>query len=528
MFRKILLLAALLCAAPAHAQWNKATSKHFIIYSDGSEEELRTAATNLEIYDRLLRAKTGVTRPSSPIKVKVYMLRDQNAVERLAGEGVGGFYFSTPRSPIAISARRIRDRRTSSLYRTMVNDLEGLGDEILQHELTHHFMFQYFPTNYPTWYSEGFAEYFGSMLFKEGNIVEIGHAPGFRVAQIKDNWMSVDKLLTARSYADVGDEIGSLYAQGWLLVHYAFSNPERKRQLDQYLLGVSSGKPYDEAAKAAFGDLDKLDKELRDYVDEFQAVRLSLKDIDIGSVALTPLTPVENELLRSDMFLNFGIAVKDADEIATSVADVAAGSSDPYALRILTEAHRAAEQHDAARAAVDRWLAVAPNDAKAMMHKAELEIAALRQAKSTNEDAWDRARERILKANQLAPQDPEVLIAYYDSFEAQGVLPPAGAQNALMTALKLVPQDDVLRQRVAADFEARNMIKEAIFVIEPAAFGLHTKDENDPKKEARRKRQWEKNRVAGMNYMETPRQMLTRLEKKLAEQSGAAAEATSK
>lgn len=523
MLRKILLLVLLLCAAPAHAEWHKATTKHFIIYSDGSEDDLRTAARNLELFDLFVRARTGVTQPSSPIKVKVYLLRDMDSVERLAGYGVGGFYFATPRAPIAVSARRIKNDRTRRIEKVRVNQVEGIGTEILQHELMHHFMFQYFPTNYPTWYSEGFAEYWGSALFKDGN-VEIGHPPGFRVDQIKARWMPIDKLLTAKSYEDVGDDIGSLYAQGWLLVHYAFNKPDRLQKLNQYLRGVSGGQPYDEAAKAAFGDLGALDRDLRAYFrDGIKAMRWPMRDVDVGMVDVQPLTPLEDGLLRSDLFLNFGIPVREADEIVSNVVRiVGSSSSDAYALRILTEAHRAAEQRPQAVAVVDRWLAAFPNDPKAMMHKAELEIAALRDAGSTDTAAWDKARQRILAANRIAPQDPEILIAFYDSYRAQNVLPPPPAQNALMTALKLVPKDNTLRQQVAADFEARNMLEEAVFIIEPAAFGLHAKDEDDPKEEARRKRLWEKYRVAGTTYMETPRQMLKRLEQKLAARGGSA------
>lgn len=522
MFRKMLMAVALCTAAPAYADWNQATTKHFVIYSDGSEEELREAARNLEVYDKLLRAMSGIDRASSPIKVKVYLLRDMNSVERLAGEGVGGFYLATPRAPVAISARRLRDDRGRSIRKTEVTETEGLGSEILQHELTHHFMYQYFPTNYPTWYSEGFAEFYGSMQFPGNNVVELGHVPGFRMEQLKMGWLPMSKLLTAKSYDDVGDDVLSLYAQGWLLVHYAFTNSERGKQLKQYLNAVSTGTPYEEAAKAAFGDLDKLDSELRNHMrNGMTARRLDLKSLDVGKIDIRPLNEAEDALLRSDMFLNLGIPVREADEIASNVVR-AVGSSprDAYSLRILTEAHRAAEQNDKAEAAVDRWLAAFPNDPKAMMHKSELLIDKLRKAKSTDEAAWEKARELILKANNLAPQDPEVLIAYYDSFHAQGMLPPASAQNALMTAFKLVPQDDNLRQRVAMDFEARDMLKEAIFIIEPAAHGIHVEEKNEAKEEERRRRRWEKYRVAGQAYMETPRQMLKRLEQKLAQKTG--------
>ena len=525
MFRKILALWALLIAVPAHAQWIEAESKNFIVYSDASEKEVRQTSERLEKYFYILKALTNSSQAAAPVKVKVYMLRDTDAVERLAGEGVWGFYFATPRTPVAIGARRAKQQVSTN--RTVVHNTSGLGEEVLQHELAHHFMYQYFPTSYPTWYSEGFAEFFGSMAFPQENVAELGHAPGYRIEQARSDWLAMEKLLSARNYAEAGDSMISLYAQGWLLVHYAFNNPERGKQLNQYLREVSAGKPYGEAAKSAFGDLDKLDKEMRAHLKGgVNALRLPLKPIDIGPLAVRKLTPLENALLRSDMFLNFSVPVKEADDIARLVASqVGPGSTDAYGLRILTEAHRAAEQNDKAMAAVDRWLAAHPRDPKAMMHKSMIEMAMLRAAGSNDAAAWEKLRARIVEANKLAPEDPEILIAFYDSYQGQGMLPPAPAQNALMSAFKLVPQDRHLRHRVAADFEARDMLEEAIYILQPLANSFHSKEESGPKAEERRRRQWEKNRAAGQVYMETPRQMMERLEKKLAERKGGSADA---
>ena len=49
------LAATLALAGPAHAEWHEAKSKHFIIYSDGSPQELREFATKVEKVDRAVR-----------------------------------------------------------------------------------------------------------------------------------------------------------------------------------------------------------------------------------------------------------------------------------------------------------------------------------------------------------------------------------------------------------------------------------------------------------------------------------------
>jgi hypothetical protein len=75
--RFLIALAALLAAwTPAWAEWREATTRHFIVYSEGSEAKLRKAAENLEKYDFMLRAVTSTAanaeqlkRPN-PIKLK--------------------------------------------------------------------------------------------------------------------------------------------------------------------------------------------------------------------------------------------------------------------------------------------------------------------------------------------------------------------------------------------------------------------------------------------------------------------------
>ena len=57
------VVALLIMAAPgvAEARWLRAESAHFVIYSDGDEAGLREYVRRLEIYDAVLRSRTGVS-----------------------------------------------------------------------------------------------------------------------------------------------------------------------------------------------------------------------------------------------------------------------------------------------------------------------------------------------------------------------------------------------------------------------------------------------------------------------------------
>jgi Flp pilus assembly protein TadD len=148
---------------------------------------------------------------------------------------------------------------------------------------------------------------------------------------------------------------------------------------------------------------------------------------------------------------------------------------------------------------------------------AEKSLAALKELKASGNavaSRWEEARRPLVRAVQLAPSDPRVLEAFYDSYVEQGVLPPPGAQNGLFRALQLVPADDDLRYRVAADFERRGMIEDAVTVVRPAALAMRHDETEKQKKE--RQRDEEKYRAAGRSRHETPVEMLKRLETKLA------------
>ena len=119
-----------------------------------------------------------------------------------------------------------------------------------------------------------------------------------------------------------------------------------------------------------------------------------------------------------------------------------------------------------------------------------------------------------MRASRSAPNDALVLEAYHYSFTAEGVLPPPAAQNALYKAMQLTPSDDELRYKVAADFERRGMIEEAIAIIRPEAYMLpHKKPESNSERRKREERE-ERFRRAGSARHETAREMLDRLEAK--------------
>jgi len=520
MIRKLLFGLILLVASPAQAEWFEATSDNFVVYSDGSERDARDFAAELEHFHYVLRTYHGIRTPPSPNKLRVFLLPTISAVGRMAGsEGVAGYYVPDARAQLLVGTRARESRSAdirSARYETGID-----AESILLHEYSHHFMYYYFPATYPTWYQEGFAEFWGATRFLPNNVVEVGRPVNYRFGSFQPGrWLPAGQLLSAQNYADV-PEVDLLYAEGWLLVSHTFQNQQRREQMQRYLTLINGGKPYSEAAAEAFGDLGRLNSELFDYAGggRFNVLQLPFRELPTGEINSRELRSAEQQLLTYEIRLAQGaISQREMADFASDIRNIATRfPDDPFALALLTEVERLAGNGEAAGVAAARWAAVAPQDGRALMYQGLLAIDALLAASSTDQAAWDAARAPLLRASQLSPNDPVVLEAYYKGFAQQGLLPPDDAQNALYTAMEMAPGDDELRYEVAQDFERRELIPDAIAIIRPVAYQLPKRDGESAGERRRREEREDRERQAGRSRHETAREMLARLEAKVAE-----------
>jgi hypothetical protein len=516
MISKIVTALLLCLPASVSATWHQATTAHYILYSQEPDPELKAAAERLEKFDFLLRTVFKVPTRADEIKVQVYMLPTMDAVARsmpFAENGVAGYYQATVRAPFAVALDEIG------------GDSYLPAQQVLFHELTHHFMFQNFPGVYPTWYVEGFADFMGAARINKNDSFTLGLPIDDRYAAMyyaRDHWIPVGKLLSAQNYGDVDDSLLLLYSQGWALVDYLWFDKAREGQLQTYLHAIRDGKSYKDAASAAFGSFTKLNGDLWSFTQlrTLPTMTMAFKRMDIGPIDIRPVSPAQNALMMDDLSLNSGVAASAQDEFLKRVhRDAAPYARDPFALRIVAEADRLCGASDDEAKTVATWLKVAPNDPLALLHNGLVGMDALKVAKNADPAAWNAARANLVAALRIEQHNPQVLKGYYDSYLRQGITPTPGAQNGLYMALDLVPQEDDIRYELAHDFEMRGMTAEAIEVIRPAALQMASRSDLSPSQRARRDKQRAKYRLAGEVDHETAREMYDRL---VAKTSGAA------
>lgn len=517
MIRKLFFAAALALPAAAHAEWHEATSTHFIVYSEGSQQEARDFAGRLERFDFVLRRIRPVPADVPSLKLRVFLLPDENAVSRLIG-GAAGFYIPDARGLMLVGTRH--HTAASGDIRTAHENQGDIDPEsVLFHEYTHHFTFEYFPATYPVWYSEGYAEFWGSTRILPGDIVEVGLPADHRFVTLRSlGWFPLDRLLAAHNYSEAsGYNIYLLYAEGWLLVRYLFDHPDRQRQINEYLRLVNQGIDFAEAARRAIPDMSAFNNELFEYAgaNRFNVVRLPFRTIDVGQITTRTLGPAEQALIMDEVKVSRGYRQRDAAEYANEVRERASRfPNDPYAVRLVMETQYLAGSYAEAIAAADRLLALQPNQPRALMIKGMSQLFGLMAARNSDNAAWQAGRNLVARAVNAAPQDPVVLIAYYRSFLMQNVLPPEGAQNSLYSAMELAPSDDEIRYLLAGDYERRNMIPEAIAIIRPVAYQVPRRPNETASERRDREERERRDRQAGQEWHESALTMLLRLEEK--------------
>jgi tetratricopeptide (TPR) repeat protein len=465
MFRKAFVgtAVALLCSTAAQAEWREATSKHFIVYSDGDQKSLTEYTEKLERFDQAVRAMRLM--PDPPLgrarKVTMYLLDDIPAVAKLygkGGDGVAGFYI--PRAhPIAFAPRK-----------------GGQSSMVILHEYTHHLMLSnWTDAALPTWFIEGFAELHATAMFEKDGSVIFGAIPeGRRYTVGQANFMPLGRMLKSKLSSNMNIyERDALYSRGWLLTHYLTFDAGRRKQLADYIGAINSGKKPEEAADVLDGISDMA---LTNYAKRtrIQSIQIPADKINIGAITVRTLSAGEAAVMPARMRSVRGVDKTMAQEVVQLARKLAAPyPNDAAAQAELAEAEYDAQNYAAAEAAADRAIAADPKFINGPIYKGMAKAAVAKKAKSKDEATWREIRRWFLMANKINPDDPTPLTLFYNSYDDAGQKPSKNAQDGLLYAYILAPQDLGLRFMAGKVLLAQNHADKARSALAPIAYHPH-------------------------------------------------------
>jgi tetratricopeptide (TPR) repeat protein len=453
--------------------WNEAKSNHVTVYGQMSPAAIQKYTEDLERYDAALREIIGGT---TTVPLTVYVVSSMSKVEELAdASGVAGFYDANAERAYAVTSQ-------DSVIRS---DFKFTSKQVLFHEYAHHILLASANETRPRWVSEGMAEFFGTATIGRDGSITVGAPPlvrGFTIAGA-GRWSAAELLESDNKKLDAL-QTDQLYSRGWLMVHYLLLNSERKGQFANFLNLLNSGIKPLEAGKQAFGDLKKLDTETDRYLHRstFPGFTIMPKTTKDGiMVTVRNLSIGEAEMMANQIVSTIGPKPEPAKVLVRASRSIAAKYPDNLSVQnTLTKMEYDARNWNEAEAAVDRTLALQPNNVLALVYKGR--VLGQRALLSKDQASWKIARSFLLKANKINPDYALPFVLYYDSFLAAGVKPNESAVNGLLRSIVLVPQYEGLHIRIAVLRMAENDLVGARKIFAGLAANPHADSAKSAKK----------------------------------------------
>jgi tetratricopeptide (TPR) repeat protein len=277
---------------PERERWSVIRLEGFTILGNAGGRELREVAVRTL---RLRDALASITRLQvrSPLPTTVYVLGDEasfapyrDAVNGRVAENTAGIFLP----------------RRDGNYVVMVAGSPEAARQVIQHELTHHFLEDTIPAA-PLWFSEGLAELYST--FESGaNGVHVGlprrdHLALLRHAMLLPLRDLFAVGLQSREYTE-GSRRDLFYAESWALVHMlVIGDAARRPQLQSFLSALAEGRAADDAFHAAFDVTPEvMERELRGYVR-----RGTMTVARFGATEIPETEPPSAEVLPRDELL---------------------------------------------------------------------------------------------------------------------------------------------------------------------------------------------------------------------------------
>jgi tetratricopeptide (TPR) repeat protein len=455
---------ALLAPTPGlAAEWRRAETPRFIVYSDGNERSLRDSALQLELYENALRNIHGLDpNGASPQRIAIYLVqgfRDLKAVEPGLRDEVAGFYQATNDEIFALAIRERRDMQT------------------LLHEYAHHFMMDSFLTGaagFPAWFIEGYAEYFSNAELQPTRMV-VGDVNRGRADWLNYNaWLPLNLILTRRPFEFQDPKAVSMYyAQSWLLAHWFVSSPQRMPMLYAYIDNLQRGMEVVPAMEAATGmTLAQLERQQQAYIRQRLAIKIiTSEQFRHPEIKITTLSPAEGDLLLLGLRLSSTVG-EDAALLAEIQRRTAPYAGESAADLLLARAELRLGDKARAVAILERVLAAAPDDVDALRLLGDTLFEQARD-QGGDRDLLRQARVHLAQAYRLNPDDYRVLTLLAETRQGSPDFPSDNDVETLLAAIELAPQVASLRVFTAQVRAHREEYPQAIALLQPLAASPH-------------------------------------------------------
>ncbi|MBB4840035.1 hypothetical protein HNP52_003127 [Sphingomonas kyeonggiensis] len=496
------------------SDWRRAETAHLIVYSDGSESELKRVITNLErLHGLLSRIYRGGAKTDETAKLQVTLFGDGNFQDKLGLRNVRGiegpyagsfaeqrYYDMREEGDVIAIARKdqLLDMNTKRAEDLDCADALAEGawdcpfpppyfpplvrrwDAVLYSAFAQHFLRTHTPDVFPRWYIDGVGAIFSTLLVRENGVIDYARAPdGYRAFYRAYQPIDVGDVVTGR-YLDAPKNQWNPY-QAWAIAHYfLFSNlkAERSRQFRTYLAAIGRGRPMAEAAQV-FGDLGKLRADLTTYRGSVLAYARTARPLAREEEPLvTRLSQTGGAMVEARLQLGARLAPFPTDTAAAEPwlsqlrGRLASLPYEPEAMLVEAEAECRAGHADTCLTMAERVLEKSPDDIRALSWKGvALTTQAVAAPAAERAATLAIARKTLERAIRLDGEAPLPLIAYFQSYTRLGERVPDTAMRGLAVAIRAVPAAPAPRLYMAQELVRQNHADLARQVVWPLLYG---------------------------------------------------------
>lgn len=254
------LVAVVLLAAPAAAEWKRMDTPNFVVIGDVGAGDLRNVARKFEAFRETL-GRLGAARVTiSAVPTIVIVFPSERALAPFAPRFKGR----------AIEVAGLFLPGEDANYIALVRETGEDGMRLVFHEYAH-LLVSNLPQPLPLWLNEGLAELYSTFeMVDGGREARIGRPIPDHITLLNNSTLlPLDRLVAVEHDSPMyneGNRRTVLYAQAWALTHMLMmGDPERRARLSAFVRQIAGGVPPPDAMQQAFGSV-PLEQELQSYI----------------------------------------------------------------------------------------------------------------------------------------------------------------------------------------------------------------------------------------------------------------------
>ncbi len=291
-------------AANEHpGSWSEVRSPHFLVVGDDGDKKARHIAQQFEQLRAAFHSSFPAFRVDLGQPILIVAVKSEEEMkewlpqywEEKSHFHPSGVYISTPERDFVVFRM---DPAGEDPYHTLC------------HEYAHALLHLNFRT-LPPWLNEGLAEFFGNCSVGEKE-VRVGQIDRNHLRTLSENQLlplsELFRALQDSVYYNEENDASLFYAESWAFVHYLILDPQANTEhlLLKFLAAWQESGDQVEAAKKIFGDTQRLDLLLQNYV---RMPNLSMTQVPVALASAANsfpgrnLSPTEVLVLRGDFYI---------------------------------------------------------------------------------------------------------------------------------------------------------------------------------------------------------------------------------